>query len=189
MVCTRAARALGFITRNSRKFKSAETFIRLYRAYVLPILTTASVIWSPHLRYQINMLEGVQHRFLRALSRFTPTPMHRFNHNYAAVSATFQIPTVESVHRYSDMTNAWKVVHETFYSRDLCSLFPRRNQQYDLRSQNPLYNRTYRRDVNFYSSIPRLRDCWNSLPPTLRDIANYDQFKSAARHHAYRYYE
>lgn len=85
-VSTRASGILGLITRNSSEFRDHTALLQLYRAHVLPILTYASVIWSPHLGYVIYTLESVQRKFLRCLSRHTDSPIKRFDHDFSDIS-------------------------------------------------------------------------------------------------------
>lgn len=59
-VLASASRVLDLITRNSGEFKNPKTYLQLYKSYVFPILTYASVVWSPYLNYDVDSLELIQ---------------------------------------------------------------------------------------------------------------------------------
>ena len=56
------ANAMVGLIRRSFSFLSCNLFKKLYVAFVRPHLEYAQVVWSPHLRKHINMLENVQIR-------------------------------------------------------------------------------------------------------------------------------
>ncbi len=56
--------------------------VQLYTSLVRPIIEYGNVIlWSPHLQYHVNQLEGVQHRATRMLSSLAKTEERRCNKN------------------------------------------------------------------------------------------------------------
>ena len=59
-VTARSRRLLGFLYRTFYSHCGKDTFIRLFRSLVLPILDYASVVWDPHLVKDIKQLESVQ---------------------------------------------------------------------------------------------------------------------------------
>jgi hypothetical protein len=65
----RAYKMLGFMLRNSVKFKNPNTLRILYDSLVRSILESGSLIWSPHEVTYIIALEKVQKKFCRHLYR------------------------------------------------------------------------------------------------------------------------
>lgn len=63
----KASRAMGFIMRVSKPFKSMKTLKILYCSYVRSHLEYASQIWNPKYETYINRLERVQKKFTRFL--------------------------------------------------------------------------------------------------------------------------
>ena len=86
MAIFKAFKMLCFIFRNTASFKTASSLITLYRSLVLLNLLYWSLIWSPYQIYLTNLLELVQHKFLRDLSYKFFVPMTRFDHNYSSIS-------------------------------------------------------------------------------------------------------
>ena len=48
-----------------------ETLVRAFRTYILPLLEYNSSIWSPHLIKDIRLIESVQRRFTKRLSKLS----------------------------------------------------------------------------------------------------------------------
>ncbi|CAH2088283.1 unnamed protein product [Euphydryas editha] len=67
-ISNKASKMLGFVMRNTKKFKHPRTKITLYCAYVRSVLEYGSVIWAPHYTVHQLRLERLQKRFLRYLS-------------------------------------------------------------------------------------------------------------------------
>jgi hypothetical protein len=65
---TKAMQMLGFVLRNSRDLSNVATLKTLYFAYVRSVLEYASVVWSPHYKYQMKSLEAIQHKLLRTIA-------------------------------------------------------------------------------------------------------------------------
>ena len=120
MRCTaKAMRALGFISRFARHFRNAEALKLLYVALVRPHLEYASVIWNPvHSKY-INMIERVQHKFLRFAARTLGCPMDRVDHDYGPIMASLNIATLEDRRQSADMLFLFKVFNGHFDCPDL----------------------------------------------------------------------
>ncbi|CAI6364355.1 unnamed protein product [Macrosiphum euphorbiae] len=63
-ITCKALRLLGFIRRHTKHFNSAPCIITLYSALIRSILDYGSIIWNPHLKTEIKLIERVQTRFL-----------------------------------------------------------------------------------------------------------------------------
>ena len=75
-VTARSRRLLGFLYRTFYSHCGKDTFIRLFRSLVLPILDYASVIWDPHLVKDIKQLESVQTFACRLATRSWSASSH-----------------------------------------------------------------------------------------------------------------
>lgn len=68
-VVNKAFKALGFVIRTSRSFKSITSVMHLYRSLVLPHLEYCCPVWSPYYLKYVNAIESVQRRFTRYVFR------------------------------------------------------------------------------------------------------------------------
>lgn len=66
-VCNRAFKSLGFVMRQAARFNDRSAIIVLFYAYVRSKLEYNSIIWDPHERTYMIMLERVQRKFARYL--------------------------------------------------------------------------------------------------------------------------
>lgn len=63
-----ACKFYGFILRNCKSFTNIDSLKNLYFAYVRSKLEYASIVWKPYYKYQKQIIEKVQRRFLKYLS-------------------------------------------------------------------------------------------------------------------------
>ena len=82
----RSLQKLGFIMRNTRSFSRPATLIKLFNAYVRPILEYLSTVWSPQYCNQCRAVEMVQNKFLRFLYYFDASPPAMPVHGVVSVS-------------------------------------------------------------------------------------------------------
>lgn len=80
-VVNKAAKMLGFIRRNTKKFKSPTCKILLYNSLVRSQLEYASTAWSPFYSNQSQRIEGIQRAFTRSLAFSAPNISHRSPYN------------------------------------------------------------------------------------------------------------
>lgn len=80
-ITSAASKALSFVCRWGKYFKTVQTLQLLYSALVRPKLEYRSVVWSAYLRYQCDTIERVQHKFLRMVA-YRIAPMSYTCHEY-----------------------------------------------------------------------------------------------------------
>jgi hypothetical protein len=66
-IVSKAFSKLGLIKRLFH-VKTAKNILKLYKAFVRPLLDYSSVVWNPHTLYSINNIERVQRRMCRLIS-------------------------------------------------------------------------------------------------------------------------
>lgn len=93
-IINKAYRALGFIIRNSKHFKSINTIVRLYNSLVRSHLEYASVIWAPSAESNIDLIERVQKRFLRYLY-YQKNNIYPYLVSYKGMLVNFSIQSLE----------------------------------------------------------------------------------------------
>jgi len=91
---------LGQLKRTFR-FWTIATFRTLYCAFVRPHLEYAAVIWSPHSKKDIKILESVQRRATKLVSRYR-------NWNYADRLAVLGLTTFQERRVRGDMVQLFK---------------------------------------------------------------------------------
>lgn len=109
-VTQRALRSLGFVSRFSREFRSANTFRILYMSLVRPILCYASEVWNPGFAVHSRKLERVQHKFMRMVAFRVGRPMRMDEHDYSDVAFLLNIPSLETLRRLTDLTFLFKLI-------------------------------------------------------------------------------
>jgi hypothetical protein len=67
-ITLKAYRMLGFVGRTCKDFNDINCFRLLYLALVRPILEYCSIIWSPYYIKYVQIIEKVQHKFLRIIA-------------------------------------------------------------------------------------------------------------------------
>ena len=97
---SKALRCTGFVTRFTCDIHNVNVILYLFKSLVLLILSYGSVIWSTPLKQDERLLETPQRRLIRYLSFKIKQPMHRFDHDFSALSKLFGINTVKSLHTY-----------------------------------------------------------------------------------------
>ncbi|CRK86161.1 CLUMA_CG000141, isoform A [Clunio marinus] len=98
----KARKMLGFIIRNGKYFKDANTFITLYNSLVRSNIEYASVIWNPHTQLQTNKLESIQHKFLRFLA-FKCLNKKDDSLNYSEIEKRFKMDNLELRRKIADV--------------------------------------------------------------------------------------
>ncbi|CAG9121479.1 unnamed protein product [Plutella xylostella] len=79
-VVGKACRALGFVMRSSKPFKSMKTVKLLFCAYVRSHLEYASQVWNPRYAVYINRIERIQRKFTRYLGFKFKVPYRPYEH-------------------------------------------------------------------------------------------------------------
>lgn len=115
--------------------------------------------------------------------------MHRFNHNYSAISNQYDVAVIKSLHAYFDLIIGWKILHNMFDSIDLVEFFVMRPSFHSLGYQNPVFTQIFKKDSQSNSFTRRLSCLWNSLPPAAREAGSVSNFKRIDKEFSIRYYE
>ena len=161
-VTNKACRVLGFINRSLLSINPI-TYKLLYNALVRPIVEYASPVWSPYYKTEINTIERVQHRFLRRIAYLNRTPMTLFEHDYSVMQCTFDVKTLETRRKHSDMFLLYSIVHGKVNSVDLSECFSYYEQPRSLR-RNYIFNVKRSHSLRHQSSVVnRLMTLGNQL--------------------------
>ena len=154
VISARANKILGFIRRSCSGFKNPKTFLHLYNALVLPHLEYASVIWSPKTAKNRDVLERVQHRFLRYLAYKMGEPLHRFDHDYGPIMRKVGIRTLECRRIVTDLSFLFKIINGLVCNQHVIGLIdfyvPSRPTRHAELFRPPLYTSRFGHADPFY---------------------------------------
>ena len=129
----------------------------LFKTTVRPLLEYASVVWQPHLKKDIDMLQKVQNRCLALCP--TPPPTESLEERRKCV---------DLVETYKILHNEYHCDPEEFFCRPLREL---RGHQFKLHKVN------VNTDVRKYFFTNRVVDPWNSLDNSIVTAPSGNSFK------------
>ncbi len=172
-----ANRALSNILR-SFTYRDRSVLPKLYKQYVRPHLEFAIQSWAPWQSGEVEMLEKVQERMVRAV-----TALH--GRSYEEKLAELGLETLESRRTRLDLIQAFKIigghddVDHTLWFRIIPEhrLNPTRHTAGGLTLEMPASRLDTRR--NFFSL--RVVQSWNRLPIETRKATTVQQFKNRIR--------
>lgn len=168
-ICSKASKTLRYLRRNLRNSppnvrKSA------YLSFVRTQLEFASAVWSPHQGYLISMLEGIQNRAARFISR-----------NYARHTSVTQLKLDISLQELDiRRTISLLCLFHRYVHNDTSHFLPLHTPE---RTSSRLHNkfsfkRVFGKTKAFNSSaFPRAITLWNSLPDDIAMLSNRDAFR------------
>ena len=171
------ANALVGIIRRSFTHLDPDTFAKIFVAFVRPHLEYGQVIWSPHLRKYINMIEKVQIRATKLINGFQ-------NLTYAERLEKLNLPTLAFRRLRGDMIETYKHFHNydpsilppSFRPRDR----PSRLHEFQIQ---PIIPKDGERGVQKNSFYCRVADTWNNLPRDVVAAPTMDAFKNRLDNH------
>ena len=159
-----ASTVLAQITR-AFHYRDKHVFKNLYQQYVRPHLEFAVAAWSPWLQADIDGLEAVQRRAVKAISGLK-------SNTYEERLKELGLPSLHARRQETDNSELW---------------FERADSRRVTRNNAVRHNLVPKRDQhefrrNFFSS--RVVEHWNRLPEEVRDAPTVSSFKRLYRRHA-----
>ena len=153
-------------------------FLSLYQQYVRPHLEFAVAAWSPWTQADIQCLEMVQQRAVRAITGLRATTNEDKLKELGIPSLQERRLEIDMVQTYKIVTGVDTVNSELWFER----ADSRRTTRNNAVRHNLVPKRShheYRR--NFFSQ--RVVETWNLLPAEVREAATVSQFKRLYRRH------
>lgn len=167
-VCAKASKSLGYLRRNLRH---APTLVRkhAYITFIRPQLEFASAIWSPYQNYLIVMLESVQNRAARFITR-------KYDRHFSVTQIKHDL-TLQPLDTRR-MIALLCLLHKYIYSARPHQLPLHAPARMSRRLHNHLsFTRIFGKTQAFNSSaLPRAIMQWNDLPDRIASIASRDSF-------------
>lgn len=144
--------------------------IRLYKTYVLSSLEYASVIYSPHYLYLINMIENVQRNFTKRLHG-----LHELN--YTQRLSVCNLQPLEHRRLYNDMCYVYKILHGNMFVNTHNRLTLTHNVHETRGNVFKLFKYHAKIEIRLNHFFHRCVNIWNNLPNDIVCAPNLALFK------------
>ena len=176
IVC-RGKRMLGSIYRKYYKFSHPATMLKLYIAFVRPILEYVSFVWASHKLKDMEMLERVQHFALKI-------SLKRWSGHYSEKLVFAELPTLLFRRNCARVTILYKILNKLidfpsgYIEERVTSI------SYQLRDFQCNFKATFRPRTNevFHSFFPASIRLYNKLPFSTRESTNICVFRRKILH-------
>jgi ribonuclease P/MRP protein subunit RPP40 len=173
-----ANRVLGQVSR-AFHYRDKDTFVRVYKLYVLPHLEFAVPAWHPWTKSDAETLEKVQRRAINMVSGLK-------SHDYNERLRELEIPTLTQRREELDMTEMYKIMTEKS-AVDPSIWFEKASRDGVMTRQaaDPLNVMIPAARLDIRKNIFSVRVCdkWNSLPSEIKNSVNVKTFNTTYRRH------
>ena len=172
-----ASTVLGQITR-AFHYRDRHVFLKLYVQYVRPHLEFAAPAWSPWTVADVECLERVQKRAVRAISGLRGA-------TYEDRLKEIQLPSLSDRRREMDMIQTYKLLNgiDTEQSEQWFERADARRKTRERCGRDKVIVKRAHHEFRkgFFSC--RVAEQWNSLPESLKEAPNPVSFKRLYRRH------
>jgi hypothetical protein len=157
-------------------YRDRHTYVGLYKQYMRPHLEFATPAWAPWNQGDIDTLEKVQERVVKAVSGLQ-------SREYSDRLLELGLPTLSHRREEADMIMAYKLISDsdTTYSEQWFEKMATRRQTRHSSGLNNLVvgraEHSYRRE--FFSL--RVPEKWNKLPDSVKEVSTVSAFKNRLR--------
>ncbi|KAL1448212.1 hypothetical protein WDU94_000011 [Cyamophila willieti] len=124
--------------------------------FVRPLLEYASSVWAPHETKYKNLIESVQHRFLRSLAFKQGKSMSITDHDYDEIMKKNKIPTLQHRRDINDIFFVYKVLNNLTFLPELLEDFTFRVNSRNTRNKTLFIEKTSRTKYSQYKPFNRL---------------------------------
>ena len=169
-----ASAVLGQITR-AFHYRDSKVFLGLYKQYVRPHLEFAVAAWSPWTQEDLETLEKVQKRAVKAVSGLR-------SQSYEDRLAELKLPSLRERRKEIDMVQTYKLVNDAGSEQFFRRADERRVTRATTGTDNLVKGRSnHEFRANFFSS--RVIEDWNNLPNAVKEATSAERFKRQYRRH------
>ena len=154
-----------------------------YKAVVCPTLEYAAVVWSPHTKGDIKLLESLQNRAARWIcgSRWSPRT-NSWTVSSSDCCSQLNLPTLESRRQYLSISFLHNIYHQRTSIKFNChckfnSISSTRSHHLSI---NPPQSTINSRRYSFFVNTVFL---WNSVPLTILNDPNPKSFQHSLYHY------
>ena len=165
----RRANSASYMLFNAFRHPSRDTFLKLFKSYIRPILEYANVVWSPILQRDKELLEKVQRRATKKVLGYR-------TQNYQTRLRCLNLTSLEQRRKRGDLILVYKI----FHNPNMChlkTLFELNTNQlrghvYKLKKQS------FRTIVRRFFFPNRVFDEWNNLHSEIVNVTTVNMFKN-----------
>ena len=150
--------------------KDATNLKRAFCSYVRPILEYGSQVWSPHTMKDIALLEKVQRRFSKSISRLHFLP-------YLMRLSSLNIPSLSHRRIHIDLCTVYRILHHHIFLES-SHFFTLRHTSITRGHPFTLCKPHVRLDTSKFAFHSRVIDTWNSLPLGVVSAGSINAFKA-----------
>jgi hypothetical protein len=143
--------------------------VKAFCTYVRPLLEYCCSVWSPHHRYLIDKLEGVQRFFTKRLEGLAHEPYH-------IRLFLLNLESLEYRRLFQDLILCYKVYHR-LVDTELYQALSRPTCTITRGHSSRLQKISCRIDATKYFFTNRIHDAWNDLPCAVVDTESLALFK------------
>ena len=176
--CKKAAQTasvvLGQITRPFH-YRDRRVFLNLYKQYVRPHLEFSVTAWAPWTQEDIETLEKVQKRAVKAVTGLK-------SQTYEEHLVELKLPSLRERRREMDMVQTYNLLNSESGKNIFERADIRRETRATAGTDNLLKKRSFHEFRNNFFSTRVIGD-WNSLPNEVKEAGTAKNFKSLYRRH------
>ena len=160
--------------------KNIWTYINIFTTYIRPILEFNSPIWSPHLLFQIQMIEKIQRNYRKRAFERCGIPFT----NYQDRLKKINLFSLADRRKFLDLIFMYKLING-HYATKLDAFFHYKSTPYSLRSHKlqVSVNQSFQLSQwsgSFFNRVPKL---WNELPEKVVCSDSIINFKKLLKVH------
>ena len=156
---------LGFVKRHSSDFKNLDSLKLLYCALVRSILEYGSPIWSPYTNSNIEIIEGVQKRFLRFAAYKLNITINQ--HDYTSIKSLLNLPSPASRRDLADISFLYKLINNHIDAPYLLEHISFNIPAYNNRTTHIFYLQSHSTNYLKNSPILRAMTLCNKIAPNI----------------------
>jgi hypothetical protein len=153
---------LNFINRNTTNFKNTNALKTLFFSLVWSHLEFGSTIWSPNYITFIDLVENVQHKFLKLLSYKLNIPFTS-NNMYNMQINELSLISCEVWRKVTDIMFIYDLLNGHILSPDFLSMIEFNTKNHRLRNSNLFHVLIYKNNYSSTSFFPRALKLANSI--------------------------
>lgn len=151
--------------------RDTKFLIKMFKAYVRPILEYASTVWSPYLLKDIDLIENVQRVFTRRVPGMS-------NLSYPQRLEALNLDSLELRRLYSDMICTYNIIKNNV-DLDFEEFFEFAPLSTTRGNILKLQHKSSSHDFMKYSFALRSVRIWNTLPDNVVGAATVSRFRKA----------